>query len=342
MNTTNQLFYESFKELSDDDIVVLATFFGLIPTIEPEIARVLMSIIQSEHVHDSNMSLFLPVYGEDRKLEIDISTKRCFQGRGYTALEEKAIGQYSTIYHGKKYDKRGKLSKDVTFKIILLTDKQSGIHSQQHFDTLKQKLELMNQYGIGPKLISSWICLPRSSKSTHGGIKIGIIVMEKWDGDLATISRDALGSISKQVLDDLYAQLVTLHQLGFVHGDSTLSNILFKRDNNSITKLTFTDFDFSGQETVPKQQIENVLADNAVSTFLTKNNVPVSSSLPVSLIDFATLGYLYRLNKYDLPESLTLMMTPHEKKNLTHGYEKLDPSKKKRRQPCPKKQCTIM
>jgi hypothetical protein len=344
-NTSNQLFYESFKEMTYDDIMVLARYFNFSHDIHPEIARVLLTIIQTDHLHDSNLNMYLPIYQENRKLEIDVSTKRCFEGRGYDLLKEISIGQYSTIFHGKKRDKSGKLTKNITFKIILLTDTSSGIHSQQHFDSLKHKLSTLNKHGIGPSILSSWICLPRSTQSKQGSFKIGIIVMDQWDGDLSTISRKLLTSIPKSVLDDLYAQMVTIHQLGLVHGDAVLSNILFKQNTDGIlSKLTFTDFDFTGNDNdVPKEQIENVLSDNIVSNFLISNNIPIQTSLPLSLIDFSVLGYLYNINKYSIPESLELIITPHQKTNMKSGYKELGSIKKTRKNPCPsKKQCSIM
>jgi tRNA A-37 threonylcarbamoyl transferase component Bud32 len=94
--------------------------------------------------------------------------------------------------------------------------------------------ELASKHKIGPKLYDAWLCYT-------DGVTIGMMVLDRWDGDLRQYIVD---SNIDTMLQDLEHKMYKLHNLGFVHGDIWPANVLFRKRGNK-TEVALTDFDRS-------------------------------------------------------------------------------------------------
>jgi len=93
--------------------------------------------------------------------------------------------------------------------------------------------KLLSKHGIGPTLISYWICPPE----TLNGLRFGITVMEKWDGD----GTQLFDSMTLENVHTLLTLVKQMHYYGIIHFDLKLLNVLYKKQNEEY-QVTISDF----------------------------------------------------------------------------------------------------
>ena len=137
-------------------------------------------------------------------------------------------GTYGIVYQACDADKNC----DYVIKVQILE------HESDIIDWRKE-VELnikFNEYDIGPKIASAWICNDERQQQIFG-----IFAAEIWDDNLGT--EEVEKCPPKHLIDKLETQIKTIHKLGYVHGDIMPKNVLVRKDRNGdIIDLTITDF----------------------------------------------------------------------------------------------------
>ena len=339
MNNTFQFVYNDLHKMKPKDVELLAEYYDLDMTLPYSSKLILISILQSLNITDENMHLDFPTMNQFNTIEVNVDTKRCFEKRGYTDLQEYVIGEFGIILFGTK---KGRREQQVVFKVMLLDkfeDPENSIYSIAQYEMIETSYRFWNTFGIGPKLLTSWLCTPRTTNVKN---KIGVIVLERWNGDLAHVEQNTLQSIDKPVLNSLLKEVEIMHNEGYSHGHLLLENILYKKENNMISVLTLNDFDYTNKiNQINVKQKEIVLADSNVQSFLLEHGIQPSSNISNILLDFAIIGYLYKLNNYSIPKIIREEIQKQKKSFQKTKYIPLEPKWKRKYKPC-KKDCNIM
>ena len=129
---------------------------------------------------------------------------------------------------------------------------------------------------IGPELISDWNCefninmpgfyFDQEDKNAGYGrkIRIGYILMERWDGTLSDFINQQ-GEITEKQLEFIEGILLRFHSLGWVHRDTKLDNFLYKviqTPKGSRLKFGLTDFSISERIDYPDDDQISMMMQN--------------------------------------------------------------------------------
>lgn len=210
---------------------------------------------QSIH-NSSNMDVFIPTDITNLVVRLD---KSCIQQDKYKNIKFVNAGGYGSIYN--LYDIQ--LKENIVAKFMFL-------YSHKLEKKFKEETKLqkkMNQLEIGPKIFATKICpaesRPRISEYDHSEIenvkgrrvsfdpviphivqqkKVGILFMNKWDGDIQYENTTFLKSNAKIISSILLKQIFTLHKHNYIHMDIHARNILYRKTSSKITDVTISDF----------------------------------------------------------------------------------------------------
>ena len=106
---------------------------------------------------------------------------------------------------------------------------------------------LFNDNNIGPNVLDTWYTI-------SGKLFNGYIITLKMDCDLLKLMEDTKDSkydnytlkenikVKSEAIKELKYEVLKLHDLGYIHCDLMPKNILVKLEEDTITKMTITDF----------------------------------------------------------------------------------------------------
>ena len=148
---------------------------------------------------------------------------RCM--RGYELKNFLAAGYYGSVYQACKPESNCNY-------VMKFQEAQPSFY---------RELEISNQLseiGIGPKFIGGWVCEDN---------QVGILVTEKWDGSM---EEGDFKNLRQDLVDKLYDQINTMHDIGLIHSDITVNNVLVKRNRvgRVVTDVTLNDFGLTRTE----------------------------------------------------------------------------------------------
>lgn len=116
------------------------------------------------------------------------------------------------------------------------------IESVNQSNNFKKELDystIFSKNKISPHLYNGWICTGFSKRKIP--VHIGILVYEKWDGEL--LQNDIL---SKNILLKWKRMLKVIHKAGYIHADLYPKNLLVKRNcTGQVIDISITDFGLS-------------------------------------------------------------------------------------------------
>ena len=139
---------------------------------------------------------------------------------GYTLKDFLASGTYGSVYEACK--PKGTCKYVIKFQKL---GKGSTFNSEVEITKKMSKLK------IGPEHVGAFKCKEKN---------VGIIVSEKWDGEL---KHKELKTLSPHLISTLEDQINKLHKEGYIHADIKPSNILVRRSTlGKVTDLTLADF----------------------------------------------------------------------------------------------------
>jgi serine/threonine protein kinase len=154
-------------------------------------------------------------------------------------------GHYGTVYEGCEGDK---CSKKVV-KLSSLEDERKRAVFDQEVKTLTR---LQSPPRIVPELFASGICRNTEPFKSEQGVH-GVIIEERFDGDLSQWSRDKFYDNFRRHYDNklrlfgkIYELLLLLHEAKLVNLDVKPDNILYRRlqDPTSVPHLVLGDTGF--------------------------------------------------------------------------------------------------
>ena len=140
--------------------------------------------------------------------------KKCF--KGYEIQRIIGKGGTGTILLACKEEC------DYVAKHIFIKDETD----EERFTREAELTRKMSDENIGPKFYGFWRCEDA-----------GIIILEKWDGEL-----DKNVCINIELINKLQTQVKDLHDMGYIHADIMEKNVLVKKEGKEIIDITLTDF----------------------------------------------------------------------------------------------------
>jgi len=163
---------------------------------------------------------------------------------GYTIGKLIGSGSYGSVYSLKSQ----KTKQSYVVKFVALVDKDD---KTDYINEVKYHKE-MNKLNIGATIIYDAICKGVSYNNSvppmfkdksikYKDIDVGVIFMEKWDGDLENVSNTFINSQSKKIVHALLPQLINMHKHLYVHYDIDSRNILYRKKNGTY-QFTLSDF----------------------------------------------------------------------------------------------------
>lgn len=145
-------------------------------------------------------------------------------------------GCYETFFPNSKWGKeigRGTFGSVHTVSpqnfVVKIHERIDPIYEGFSKEDVIRNLQLVNEWGVGPKI--------------YGIIHCGeglVTVMERYDGAIFKIRLP----VSWRAIEQLLAQLKTLHSHQYIHGDLNWGNVLYRQTNGVITEMVLVDFDF--------------------------------------------------------------------------------------------------
>jgi tRNA A-37 threonylcarbamoyl transferase component Bud32 len=129
-------------------------------------------------------------------------------------------GSFATVFLAENPQEDGSVNQPVALKIQF---------NDEQFREEQKVTRKMSKWGLGPKLIDSWI--------TDG---YGFIALEYWDGSMLDLNLDKLPDTLTAKLRSLIEEM---HRIGYVHADILPKNVLVRVDQAGIPyNVTLCDF----------------------------------------------------------------------------------------------------
>ena len=204
---------------------------------------------------NSNMNAFVPTDIGNFAIRIDES---CIRNDKYKNIKYISSGGYGSVYN--LY--HNQLKENIVVKIAFLY--KSRLEKEFNEETNLQKR--MNELGIGPKILATKICsidsIQSRSEYNHKEIedkkkrkisvwygipnqfqkKVGLIFMNKWDGDLLHKNYMFFKSNAEIITSTILKQIFTLHKYNYIHLDIHARNILYRKKDSKLINITISDF----------------------------------------------------------------------------------------------------
>lgn len=243
-----------------DDIDVLISYYNIPKHSERIYALFDIAIHNLNNVNTADMMV---KFRNNVSVDVIDYAEDCLHEDTYTIGKNIGRGGYGSVYIA--YKNEDKMKNKYVFKIQQI----EGIDVLNDFWKENYLHEELNKYNIGPEIEDAWVCnylyqVYHKNKNTSTKTKIGISVQEAWDGDAYDLlttnnvfpivilpfksSNTPKSSILlekvKNGFMNILKQVLTMHQLGYVHRDLKLLNVLYKYDNGDV-KFTVADFGLS-------------------------------------------------------------------------------------------------
>ena len=189
--------------------------------------------------------------GIEDRMSFDVITKhkliaQSFYDHGYSLNQPYKNGAWGAIYLVEKFEdaledpdadlpntkvkmvakiaKIAKLTNDPVGNLYLKYEWEKELYYCQY---------LYNNYKIGPRFFTAWTTekLRKDEPITEGNQDLGVIILEKWDESLPSMT--SFSTINPSLQEKLKQQIKIIHSNNLIHADVVPRNIFIKRDNNN-------------------------------------------------------------------------------------------------------------
>ncbi len=161
-------------------------------------------------------------------------------GSGITCM----LAKYTCLKGGDLIKLLGKGAYGATYNACVNNNCEYVVKVQRDNAEFRNELSVFKQLRGWPgiQLLNNIVC--EGNCGPHGTLKVGVLVLEKWDGDIRS---DLAWQIVQQNIDEFVRQLGDqiryLHGIGYIHWDLFKRNVLYKG-------LRFTMVDFGVANTI--------------------------------------------------------------------------------------------
>jgi hypothetical protein len=208
---------QDLSTYSKTDLNTFITFYNLSHT-TPEyknLIEIALNIYISYYPLNSDMTI------KFKKNSIDFDETKCFTNN-YKIGSQLGLGSFGSVYSILPSNEGPPL-----------VAKFQHLFNDATFNIFNKEINMLTTLGnlsISPKLIDSFICHDATILSGRVSYKygdIGVIIMERWDGELN------LKTLSETDIHEILDLLKKFHSYGFVHNDLKPDNIFYKLVNNT-------------------------------------------------------------------------------------------------------------
>jgi serine/threonine protein kinase len=185
--------------------------------------------------------------------------------------------QIMELINSSKYDKQIITPHNKVYFIENIVIKHHTTKSEIELDEFINEATLyllFSDNNIGPTVLDTWY-------SVNGNLFNGYIITLKMDCDLLKLMENTKGSkydnytlkenikVKSEAIKELKYEVLKLHDLGYIHCDLMPKNILVKLEDDTITKMTITDFGLTDKKSY-------VIYDTWINTLYTyhRNHYP--------------------------------------------------------------------
>ena len=245
-------------------------------------------------IKDTNVSYFYGFNEKPEEIKKKCETNYVLDNKAQTLFDSSSYGSLSDVC----------LNSDCKYviKLIKITN------SSDYKDFIREALisSIASRKKIGPKIYDIYTCL-----------NFGYIIMDRWDGSIKNLITKNLITTErfKKILDTIK----NMHNIGIIHNDLHIGNILYKIDNNNYT-FCITDFGLSSyfenknvlipDEYLPRKDFTNIFypafdyyrylnsyefhkKDHIFITYPFNNNY-------ISFLDYTIVDKFKKWNSYDV------------------------------------------